>query len=86
MGHTKIDLRTLDDFEPGERVKYIPRHANGNPHHPDCETGIVLRLGDIRPLETVFVVYDTINRVMTDLAIASRYTAAGTNPRELVKI
>lgn len=28
-------------IEPGDRVIYVPTHANGDINHPDCEYGIV---------------------------------------------
>lgn len=31
----------MENFEKGNRVKYIPTHANGNLSHPDCEEGTV---------------------------------------------
>lgn len=30
-----------DDFNAGDRVRYIPRHAHGDASHQDCENGIV---------------------------------------------
>jgi hypothetical protein len=32
---------TLADFRRGDRVRYIPNHAHGDSHHPDCQTGTV---------------------------------------------
>lgn len=29
------------DFQPGERVLYVPYHAQGDTSHPDCERGVV---------------------------------------------
>jgi len=29
------------DFTPGDLIRFIPMHANGNKEHPDCEDGIV---------------------------------------------
>lgn len=29
------------DFEPGQKVTYIPRHANGDLTHKECEHGTV---------------------------------------------
>lgn len=31
----------LEDFKPQQRVIYIPRHANGDRTHKDCERGRV---------------------------------------------
>lgn len=35
------------DFTPGDRVLYVPNHADGDPAHPDCERGIVSSIGVI---------------------------------------
>jgi len=41
------------DFKPWDRVRYVPNHADGDVHHPDCENGIVKSVnGNI-----IFVVY-----------------------------
>lgn len=29
----------------GDRVRYVPKHADGNPHHPDCEDGTISNFG-----------------------------------------
>lgn len=29
------------DFNEGDAVRYVPRHAQGNPLHRDCENGVV---------------------------------------------
>ena len=44
----------LSDATPGARVKYIPGVANGDPYHPDCETGFVSTHND----QYVFVKFD----------------------------
>jgi hypothetical protein len=31
---------------PGDRVRYVPGHADGDPRHPDCEDGTVSSLGE----------------------------------------
>ena len=33
-----------EEFQPGDLVKYVPYHAAGNSHHPDCDTGKVTSL------------------------------------------
>jgi len=40
-------------FEPGMPVIYVPYHAFGNCHHPDCERGIITSLNP--STETIFV-------------------------------
>lgn len=44
---------TTDDFKPGDRVRYVPRHAHGDRSHADCENGIVSSKND----SNVFVRY-----------------------------
>jgi len=54
----------LEDFNVGDRVLYIPGHAHGDRHHPDCEVGVVTSKND----HFVFVRYNplSINGVATD--------------------
>jgi len=35
-----------DQFMRGDLVLYIPKYANGNGQHPDCERGIVTSTDD----------------------------------------
>lgn len=28
-------------FGPGQHVRYVPYHANGDTSHPDCQNGVV---------------------------------------------
>jgi len=37
---------TLEDFDHGQNVRYIPYHANGDPTHEDCENGMVKSKND----------------------------------------
>jgi hypothetical protein len=37
---------TLDDFNVGDRVRYVPYHAHGDQSHNDCEDGIVTSKND----------------------------------------
>ena len=41
-----IDGKELDSNDVGRLVTYIPRHANKDASHPDCETGRILRWND----------------------------------------
>lgn len=34
-------MHTVNDFENGEPVTYVPNHANGDCSHKDCERGFV---------------------------------------------
>lgn len=42
------------DFAIGQRVLYIPNHANGDATHEDCERGEVVNIGG----DTVFVRFE----------------------------
>lgn len=64
-------------FKPGMQVLYIPRHANGDPRHPDCEHGIVTSVNQTY----VFVRYWRMNGSMGPEL--SSYPAA-TDPKDLV--
>lgn len=58
------------NFKKGQRVKYIPRHANGDENHKDCETGTVSFINDY----VVFVKYD------------GDYHSKSTYPQDLIHI
>lgn len=46
----------LFEFKEGDRVLYVPTHAQGDKTHKDCEHGIVFRVP--KPLkDTIFVRY-----------------------------
>lgn len=71
-------------FEIGQRVRYIPGHAKGDPQHPDCEDGIVR---SFNPDGKPFVVYDNaIRGVMSTLEKAKPWTAACTSQEDLVSL
>ena len=36
----------LSDFARGDRVRYVPYHAQGNVRHQDCENGIVTSVSE----------------------------------------
>lgn len=69
-------------FEPGNHVRYVPRHAYGNANHPDCQDGVVKRYSDDG--RTVFVLYDNKERRM--LTPDEPYTAQGTDRDDLIFI
>lgn len=70
-----------EQFRHGDRVRYVPSHAHGDPNHPDCETGAVAWVN--AETRTVFVKYDTKRRVMKgDEGI----TAQGTDAEDLIKL
>ena len=64
-------------FRKGDRVRYTPHHAGGNPYHKDCQDGVVSSTND----RFVFVKYDTADCTME--TGDEDYTAQATEPREL---
>ena len=72
---------TVDDFEKGQRVLYVPRHAHGDFGHPDCARGVVSSTND----HWVFVKYDNLEcRHM--ITGNEPYTAQATDPGDLIHI
>lgn len=69
---------TLADFSKGQRVRYVPNHAQGNKHHPDCENGVVKSTNSLY----VFVIYDNGMSIM--ITGDEPYTAAATDPGQLI--
>ncbi len=71
-------MNKASDFVHGDKVTYIPGHAHGDPHHEDCESGVVSSVND----HTVFVKYDCL----LGCAITGNepWTAKGTNPKDLI--
>ena len=45
----------MNEFQPGDRVIYVPMHAHGDRKHPDCEHG---RVSSINAVGNVFVRFD----------------------------
>lgn len=70
-----VDIRQCTK---GRKVRYIPSHANGDSHHPDCQNGVVSSTND----KVVFVKYDNAMCYMT--TGDEPYTAQGTRPEDLV--
>ena len=66
----------------GQRVKYIPRHAGGNPSHKDCEAGVIS--SECEDEEYVFVKYDCAACAM--VTGDEPYTAAKTKVSQLVRL
>ena len=67
------------DFKKGDLVTYIPTHAEGNKDHKDCENGVVRSVNQL----FVFIVYDNADMKMK--TGNEPYTAAGTQPGDLIK-
>ena len=66
------------DFKKGDKVIYIPNHANG-PNHNDCKRGVVSSINDTY----VFVKYD--NAMCFMVTGDEPYTAQATYPENLIK-
>jgi len=69
---------TVDQFQKGQRVLYIPPHADGDPTHEDCKRGVISSKND----KFVFVKYDNLMCIMT--TGDEPYTAQATSPEHLV--
>lgn len=48
-----VNINTVDDFGPGNEVRYLPMWVNGDASNPDCEDGVVHSIGN----KSVFVRY-----------------------------
>lgn len=55
------------NFTPGDRVLYVPNHAEGDPAHPDCERGVVSSTNEFY----VFVRYFRKDGTLPDSGIAT---------------
>lgn len=69
MTNTK---KSVDHFEVGEHVRYIPNHADNDERHTDCENGVVSSITN----STVFVKF--FRNGMT------QNTAEGCDPTNLI--
>ena len=51
-----MDIQKLREkgAKTGTRVRYVPNHAHGDQHHPDCEDGAISSYND----SNVFVRFD----------------------------
>lgn len=73
-----------NELHAGQRVRYVPGHANGDRNHPDCEDGIIRSFNS---QGFPFVVYDNRRRgVLLTLEQAKPWTAACTDPSDLVPL
>jgi len=43
-------------MSPGDRVIYVPNHADGDRRHPDCEHGAITSIGEFTGY--IFVLFD----------------------------
>ena len=55
------ELIVSKDYKKGDKVLYIPNHANGDATHPDCMKGVVSSVNE----KFVFVKYDNLMCTMT---------------------
>ncbi len=69
---------TPEDFQHGDRVRYMPNHVKNDVHHPDCEDGVVSSTNE----HWVFVKYD--NAVMKMVTGDEPYTAKATDVCNLI--
>jgi hypothetical protein len=53
MNYEEAVRKNQEVIEVGDRVIYVPRHADGDINHPDCEYGIVKEIA----LNGIFVNY-----------------------------
>lgn len=69
-----------NDVKKGQRVVYIPSHANGDRNHEDSQGGVIKRWTDDG--EDAFVIYDNLDcRMLTG---DEPYTAARTKLCDLI--
>ena len=69
----------LRDFKHGDRVIYIPTHADGDVTHSACENGCVSSVTE----RSIFVKYDCL--LGEALTGNEPWTSKSTNPRDMVK-
>jgi len=67
------------DYKKGDKVRYMPNHANGDTTHPDCKDGVVSSVNS----QFVFVKYDNLMCIMT--TGDKPYTAVATKRENLLK-
>ncbi len=70
---------TTEDFKHGDKVRYVPNHANGDAQHVDCQDGIVSSTNE----KFVFVKYNNAMCIMT--TGDESYTAQATKRENLVR-
>ena len=63
-----------NQFNPGDKVRYVPTHAEGDVYHRDCEPGVVTTVREDSNGLVVFVWYGSRSHTsartsVTDLVI-----------------
>jgi len=79
-------MEKTSDFKKGDKVRYVPNHANGNIHHPRCKDGVV---SSHNPLFVFVKYYHTLANGIKWPPIETGdepYTAAATKVENLVRI
>jgi len=71
--------KVTEDFKRGDKVRYVPNHADGDTQHPDCQNGVVSSTNE----KFVFVKYD--NAMCTMTTGEESYTAQATKRDNLVR-
>lgn len=69
----------MEDYRHGDLVRYIPNHAFGNAHHPDCQNGVVSSVTE----RWVFVKYDCL--ACTMYTGDEPFTAQATKRENLIR-
>ena len=69
----------VEEFKKGDKVRYIPHHADGDSRHEDCENGVVSSTNE----KIVFVKYNNAMCIMT--TGDEPYTSQTTKPEDLIK-
>lgn len=41
-----VNTNTVDDFGPGNEVRYLPMWVNEDASHPDCQNGVVSHINE----------------------------------------
>lgn len=83
-GHGPVEVhefrRYSAPFKKGDKVTYIPHHADGDMTHPSCQHGVVCRMS---PSGNVFVKYDCL---LGEAKTGDEdWTAQATCPENLVR-
>ncbi len=69
----------MNDYKHGDKVRYIPNHADGDSKHRDCQDGVVSSVTEM----FVFVKYDNLMCIMT--TGDEPYTAQATKRENLTR-
>lgn len=73
-------MTTTEDFIKGKRVRYVPRHVEGDVSSSQCQDGVVSSTND----KQVFVKYDNLETLMK--TGDEPFTAQATDPNDLIPL